>query len=351
MKKFLVLILILSIAAFVFGDGKGTTAGTLITNTATVGAANMATTESNAVGTNVIMIDGGIWTSTQADQGGAAGGTYTYITTFTNEGNTNQWFAFTAVATNTNGSTGGGVDSWTTSFSNQAIAGATVTRCTLAPDDAASIDFKCTVSGSAANGSYVGYILLAEPRSNSSFTAYIGDNGTNYGGTISEDAEYTTGEIVCNGTAGRIWTVTIAGPLLAIDKSIEAVDTLTSGAIGAGAYPGATITYKIAVTNTGTGGATGVYVRDSIPANTTYEAGTLQIKVGSAYTNMVYGNAANATPTDADGGDAGACDGSIVEFTPNGTAASIAGGGEDGTIDATGAGDDVAVCWFRVVID
>ncbi|MGD8628324.1 MAG: hypothetical protein PVH52_04525, partial [bacterium] len=84
------------------------------------------------------------------------------------------------------------------------------------------------------------------------------------------------------------------------------VDVIKSATVsdqfgGSQPIPGATITYTITVSLSGSGTAEGVVITDVIPANTTYSAGTLALN-GGALTD----------PADGDSGDVGATTPGVV---------------------------------------
>lgn len=68
---------------------------------------------------------------------------------------------------------------------------------------------------------------------------------------------------------------------------------------GSSPVPGATVTYSIVAHVTGSGTAEGVHVADVIPANTTYEAGTLTLN-GSALSDAVDGDSGTASASGID---------------------------------------------------
>ncbi len=84
-------------------------------------------------------------------------------------------------------------------------------------------------------------------------------------------------------------TTTFSGPDLAITKEVSVDGGATFAATGSGA-PGSTLTYRITVTNNGTGDATSVIVTDPMPLYTTYTAGT-------AKSDTVIGTTYVAAPT------------------------------------------------------
>ena len=63
-------------------------------------------------------------------------------------------------------------------------------------------------------------------------------------------------------------TVTVTAPVLSLSKTVSPTGNQP---------PGTTLTYTCTVTNSGSGVATIVVISDDVPANTTYEAGTMQI--------------------------------------------------------------------------
>lgn len=352
MKKLILLIMIsVFTVSTVFAAFSGTAADTRITNTAFVGAGNLAVNVTNGIGTNVLGIDGGTWTATAGDQNATAGNTFTLSTWLSNNGNTNDIFVLTATNNTTNTPTGG---AWTTALSNITTgAGPSITKCTLAAGAEANIAFRVTVNAAAGNGSYRTYVLHAQPGDGSSAEDnYNGDNGSAYGGTIGDDATYGSGYVVCNDASrstARQWQVTIAGPVIAINKTIDSVAIADGNAPGNAAYPGATITYKISLTNSGGGAANSLFVRDSVPANTTYEAGSLKCDV--ANTTIAALTWAAGTPvTDGNANDAGATDGTDIEFCPGGTTADVSAGGEDGVLEDS-SGSDIAACFYQVTIN
>jgi uncharacterized repeat protein (TIGR01451 family) len=63
-------------------------------------------------------------------------------------------------------------------------------------------------------------------------------------------------------------TVTVTAPVLSLTKTVSPTGNQP---------PGTTLTYTCTVTNSGSGVATIVVISDDVPANTTYEAGSMQI--------------------------------------------------------------------------
>ncbi|HYG11589.1 MAG TPA: isopeptide-forming domain-containing fimbrial protein [Pyrinomonadaceae bacterium] len=98
-----------------------------------------------------------------------------------------------------------------------------------------------------------------------------------------------------------------------VDGNItKTVTDLNGGSVN----PGDVIEYTITVSNTGNDGASNNILRDTIPANTTYEAGSMQITAG----------ANTGVKTDGAGDDQAEFDGTRVVFRL-GTGANSSGGG------------------------
>jgi uncharacterized repeat protein (TIGR01451 family) len=73
------------------------------------------------------------------------------------------------------------------------------------------------------------------------------------------------------GTGDQTGTTTVTAPVLSLDKAVDPP-------IGAGAQPpGTTLTYTVAITNSGTGNATNVIIKDAVPTVTTYVSGSMLI--------------------------------------------------------------------------
>jgi uncharacterized repeat protein (TIGR01451 family) len=95
-------------------------------------------------------------------------------------------------------------------------------------------------------------------------------------------------------------TITIAGPpALTVLKQVSS-DGGTNFSTPAPVNPGGTLTYRVTVTNSGSGDATNVVITDPIPTYTTYVAGSAKRATGSP--GLTYG-AAPITLTDSADGD------------------------------------------------
>ncbi len=114
-------------------------------------------------------------------------------------------------------------------------------------------------------------------------------------------------------TSDETATTTVTAPVLSLDKEVSPAGDQP---------PGATLTYSVTITNSGSGDATNVVVKDAVPANTTYQSGTL------------YVGAANPTDASDSPTDESECDGTTAVFG----------------VGTVAAGASVTVS-FQVVID
>lgn len=94
-------------------------------------------------------------------------------------------------------------------------------------------------------------------------------------------------------TSDETGTTTVTAPVLSLDKEVS-----PSG----DQPPGATLTYTVTITNSGTGAASNVIIKDAIPANTTYVADSMTIDAASQ-------SDASDSPTDES-----ECDGTTAVF-------------------------------------
>jgi len=144
--------------------------------------------------------------------------------------------------------------------------------------------------------------------------------GTGAGGTVFLGQGFNGVDAVVGTSGGSavVFAEYLVGDIqLSAVKSQSVLDPFN----GSQPIPGATITYQIVVTATGTGTALGAAMADTIPANTTYVAGSMRL---------------NGAPlTDASDGDAGS-------FATTGIAVSLG--------DLTSASGPQTVD-FRVTID
>ena len=86
-------------------------------------------------------------------------------------------------------------------------------------------------------------------------------------------------------------TVTVTAPVLSLTKTVSPIGNQP---------PGTTLTYTCTLTNSGSGVATQVVISDNVPANTTFESGTMKIE--------------SSTKTDVSDGDGATHSGNAVIF-------------------------------------
>lgn len=151
-------------------------------------------------------------------------------------------------------------------------------------------------------------------------TGYTATSGADTAGVDTVFAD--TGN---DGTENANNTYTVASATLAVVKSVAVISDPVNGATNPKAIPGAIMEYTITVTNSSpTTAATAATLADSIPANTTYVAGSMKLN--------------GTTLTDAADADGGTTTGSPV------TSVSVTAG----TIAASGG---VATVKFRVTVN
>jgi large repetitive protein len=101
-------------------------------------------------------------------------------------------------------------------------------------------------------------------------------------------------------TSDETGTTTVTAPILSLDKEVSPAGDQP---------PGTTLTYAVTVSNSGTGAATSVIIKDSVPANTTYVNGTLTIDTTGK--------------TDDDDSDEAECDGTAAQFNVGNLASGV----------------------------
>jgi uncharacterized repeat protein (TIGR01451 family) len=148
-------------------------------------------------------------------------------------------------------------------------------------------------------------------------------------GTVDTLTITGTTSLAPTATATATATTTVKAPVLAVSKTIEAIQapgggtvcTPTNKTTGAGCtiVPGSVLTYQVKATNNGTGNATAVVITDMVPIYTTYVAGS--IRTGTSAASL-------APRTDAADGDGGRFD--------SGSHAVIVGGSGNLTLGPTG---------------
>jgi uncharacterized repeat protein (TIGR01451 family) len=221
---------------------------TQIANTATIsdnGTNGTDPTPGNNSGSDTTPVTGAPDLSVTKSDGGASvapGGTVSYTLTYSNTGNrgASGVVLTETVPANTTFNAGASTAGWSCSPNNNAGSTCTLAVGTVAASGSGSATFAVTVT----NPLPAGVTQIAN-------TATISDNGTN--GT-----DPTPG----NNSGGDTTPVTGA-PDLSVTK--------TDG--GASVAPGGTASYTLTYSNTGNRGATGVVLTETVPANSTFNAG------------------------------------------------------------------------------
>jgi len=120
----------------------------------------------------------------------------------------------------------------------------------------------------ALTGAVVG-LLAAEQQT---FTVAVTGTVTGTGsGTITTTLSVDSASAPTGVPATDVTISTFSGPSLSVTKQVSTDGGATFAASGSGA-PGSTLTYRITVTNSGSGNATSVVITDPMPAYTTYVA-------------------------------------------------------------------------------
>jgi uncharacterized repeat protein (TIGR01451 family) len=244
----------------------------ILTNVCKVTANNIGPIVAPSDATNVTTrtMFGGVFTAvTIRSMAVAAGMGYKWDIMFTNKGNATSPFTIKmqSVVSNPNPST------WDAAFQNGTRS------MTVTPAAGGVITFSVCITDALpiqANGAYIRVRIVASNTSaNISFanggTNYVGDNGLAYGGTMGNNwtGVYTTQGYKCvylqtgTSTAAGYLTLIINAPLLGITKTIQSI---TKAGAASAPIPGATIQYKIVVTNGGGAAAVNTRLWDTTPA-------------------------------------------------------------------------------------
>ncbi len=278
----------------------GTTAGTMISNTATASytdsGGNSQTANSNQVDIKVDeLLDVTVATADPGPVAVAPGAT-NQVTSFTvtNTGNGSEAFDLSAttaiggdqfdptatsivIDTNNNGVYDAGVDTVYTSGSN---------ALTLAPDQSQRVFVLSTIPGGGADLDRGFIDLTASARTGS------GTPGTVFAGQGQGGGDAVAGSSGADGTDRGIYVVQNA--TMTFIKSASVLDPFG----GSRSVPGSIVTYSLVATVSGSGSLANLPIGDLVPPNTTYQPGTLTFQ----------GNGM----TDANDADAGSFTGNAV---------------------------------------
>lgn len=311
----------------------GTTQGTVISNTATVdytvGGVNQPDVSSN---TTTFLVDRRI-NLTVAEVGGVATnvtpGLIDQVTTFTVTNSTNGTQDFRLVASNDpsgpntafartdnfnaqvlrvfvdsngNGTYDSGVD--TATFIDELGADQTVTVFILG-----------NIAAARVNGDVAGVTLRAFA-ADAGTAAALGADATQTAGadtpgvvdTVFGDtagAANTTGDAARDGSHSDDDEYDVVTAALTVTKSQTVISDPFNGTTNPKAIPGAVVEYCIDINNTGASQADVVVMTDAVPANTTYQAGTIRVAAAGAGTACTSGSGAAEDDDAAGVGDAG----------------------------------------------
>ena len=269
-----------------------TTAGTSISNTATVNY-TVGSVAQSAVNSNpaAFVVDKKVDLTVTAGSGVTTVPAATQVGlpfTVTNTGNASDSFNLAAtnvtsgdnfdistyalyLDVNGNGSYDAGTDT--------AISGAQ----TIARDASIKVLIVSTIPGNVINGNTANMTLTATTTS----TATTGAESASVVDVVFADAGN-------NGTEAATNTYTIVTATLSVVKSAVVVSDPVNGTTNPKAIPGAVVRYTMVVTNSGAVSATAVTLTDSIPANTTYVANSMTLKVGAAAATTLTDSSADA---------------------------------------------------------
>lgn len=269
----------------------GTAAGTTISNTATA-------TYDDPTGTPVVvpsnrvdikvdeLLDVTVATADPGDVGVTPGATNRVLSfTVTNGGNGSESFRLTPTSTlggdqfdptstsivldtNGNGVYDPGVDTVYTPGSNDPV---------LAPDAAIRVFVLSTIPA-GINDLDRGIVELT-----AAATTGTGAPGTTFAGQGQGGGDAVVGATGADGVDRGRYVVQTA--TISFVKSAAVADPFG----GSKPVPGAVITYTLVATVTGTGSLTNAAIADPIPANTTYQAGSISLE-GSALTDATDGD-------------------------------------------------------------
>lgn len=282
----------------------GTSAGTDITNTATatynVGTATGLTENSNPVTTTVneLLDVSVVWqdTSNVVVSPGATNQVLTFLVTNTGNGSdeyslaglstlTGDQFDPTLVDlfldTNGNGVYDSGTDAQYIPGTNDPV---------LDANDPLNDDIVVFVVNNIPGGLADGDLGDSQLTATSTLASGSDAPGTVLGtGAGDGGTEAVVGD--SNATFADIGTYVVSNVVVSLVKSASVVDQFG----GTEPVPGAVITYSIVVTVSGTGTAASLVVTDAVPADTTYNTGTLTLNSGAPFTEVADTDAGEVT--------------------------------------------------------
>ncbi|GEM_PF-6260634 len=338
-------LLILALSVLTLAQPFPTANRTTISNHVEVHGGNIST--SNTYVTNIVDEMWGVTARYTNDNDSISGGvSTTNVINITNYGNSTTTFTLQMYSVTSNTT-----DPWTYQFYDSAYTPQSVTvNFSLAPAASTKYYLIVTAPSTANDGEFIqfsNYLTIQDTPANA--IVYTGDNTSNYGGSLSIGAHYGAGKAgVTNAIdATHYWEITITGAEMQLTKTASVANNTSGATWGTTLVPGSTITYSIYYTNLAAGNANGVYIRDTIPANTTYVAGSMRYNTTSTY--------GGTTLNDGAADDAGSPTGYVD--TGNGYVYfNIGTGASDGNPTSGGSGGTVAghsggYVFFRVTVD
>lgn len=314
----------------------GTTAGTTITNTATVDYQVGGVAQGQQTASNNFVVDrkinllveevGNVTTNVVPGQTNA-------VTTFqlTNSSNEVLDFALTASQIAGGIASHGGTDSFDVSnvriYRDNTVTGTVgswdvgdqlVTFIDeLVVDTAIRLFVVADVPGGLANNAVAGVTLRATAReggtAGSLGAAITETTGANTAGkdTVFADLAGVTGDAARDGSHSDNDDYTVQTATLAVTKSSRVISDPFNNTTNPKLIPGAVVEYCISVANSGSADATSVVINDAVPGQLTFNAGTIRLN------GTVTGSTCNAD---------GAVGGSYSAPNVSGTIATIAAG-------------------------
>jgi uncharacterized repeat protein (TIGR01451 family) len=314
----------------------GTTAGTTITNTATVDYQVGGVTQGQQSASNNFVVDrkinllveevGNITTTVVPGQTNA-------VTTFQLTNSSNEVLDFALAASQIAGGTAshGGTDTFDVSnvriYRDNTVTGTVgswdvgdqlVTFIDeLVVDTAIRLFVVADVPGGLANNAVAGVTLRATAReggtAGSQGAAITETAGANTAGkdTVFADIAGVTGDAARDGSHSDNDDYTVQTATLAVTKSSRVISDPFNNTTNPKLIPGAVVEYCISVANSGSADATSVVINDAVPGQLTFNAGTIRLN------GTVTGVTCNAD---------GAVGGSYSAPNVSGTIATIAAG-------------------------
>lgn len=313
----------------------GTTAGTSITNTATVNYQVGGVAQGAQTASDTFTVDRKI-NLTVAEVGtvttNVVPGQTNAVTTFQLTNNSNEVLDFALVASQITGGTAshGGTDTFDATNvriyrdSTSGTVGSWDAADTLvtyvdelAADASATLFVVADIPTGLANNAVAGVTLRATAREGGTAStqgaAITETTGANTSGkdTVFADTAGVTGDTARDGSHSDNDDYTVQTATLAVTKTSRVISDPFNNTTNPKLIPGAVVEYCIAVANSGSAAATAVAITDPVPGQLTFNAGTILLN------GTVTGSTCNAD---------GTAGGSYAAPNVSGTIATIAAG-------------------------